>query len=66
MTNLYIDSTTIVGKKFTVANDVSNAEYTCVGYAANDTFLIVGQYTDTVNNRFRLKTFKFQDVTFKP
>lgn len=66
MTNLFIDSTTIVGKTFTVSNDVTNTEYTCVGYACNETFLIVGKYTDTVNNRFQLKTFKFGDVKFKP
>lgn len=66
MTNLYIEPSYIVGKTFTVSGDVTNTEYTCVGYAANETFLVVGKYTDTVNNRFSLKTFKFQEVKFKP
>jgi hypothetical protein len=59
---LHIDPKFIVGKKF-VGFD-KNTEYTCVGYAANETFLVVGALWDQASNRFTLKTFKFQDVTF--
>lgn len=64
MNKLYIEPSAIIGKTFT-AND-PNIEYECVGYAANETFLVVGKHMDTVNNRFTLKTFKIQDVKFMP
>lgn len=60
---MYIDPSSIVGKSFTV-ND-PNLEYTCVGYCANETFLIVGSQFDSTNNRSTLKTFKLSDVKFK-
>lgn len=64
MNKLYIEPSAIIGKTFT-AND-PNIEYECVGYAANETFLVVGKHLDIVNNRFTLKTFKIQDVKFMP
>lgn len=59
---LHIDPKFIVGKKFSGLD--KNIEYTCVGYAANETFLVVGALWDQAANRFTIKTFKFQDVTF--
>jgi hypothetical protein len=59
---LHITPTAIEGKKF-VGFD-KNTEYTCIGYAANETFLVVGALWDQASNRFTIKTFKFQDVTF--
>lgn len=64
MNKLYIEPSTIIGKTFTATDP--NTEYECVGYAANETFLVVGKLNDTVNNRFTLKTFKLQDVKFRP
>jgi hypothetical protein len=61
---LHIDPRFIIGEKFTTQLD-ANSEYTCVGYASNDTFLVVGAFWDQPNNRTSLKTFKFQDVKFK-
>jgi hypothetical protein len=61
---LHIDPKYIVGEKFTTQLD-PNTELTCVGYASNDTFLVVGAFFDAPNNRTCLKTFKFQDVKFK-
>ena len=60
---MYIDPKAIVGKKFT--KDDPKIEYECVGYAANETFLIIGSVFDSANNRSQLKTFKLSDVTFK-
>jgi hypothetical protein len=60
--NMFIDPTTIVGKKF-VMNDPA-IEYVCVGYGQNDTFLIFGAANDVTNNRFTLKSFKFSEVKF--
>ncbi len=62
MNMIYINETAIVGQKFTY-ND-PNTEWTCVGYAANDTFLIVGSSFDSTNNRSIVRTFKLQDVKF--
>lgn len=61
---LHIDPKYIVGEKFDTQLD-PKTDYTCVGYASNDTFLVVGAYFDQANNRTALKTFKFQDVRFK-
>lgn len=63
MATLHINSKAIEGKPFTIAGDPN--EYTCVGFAANDTFLIVGTTFDSVNNRSVVGTFKFKDVKFK-
>ena len=60
---MYINESTIVGQTFTATDPAT--EYTCVGYACNDTFLIVGAHFDAPNNRTALKTFKIQDVKFK-
>jgi hypothetical protein len=60
---LYIEPKLLVGRKFS-AND-PKIEYTCIGYAQNDTCLIVGSYFDTVNNRSELKTVKMTDAKFK-
>lgn len=65
MNKLYIEPSAIIGKTFTTSAD-PNTEYECIGYAANETFLVVGKHMDTVNNRFYLKTFKIQDVRFMP
>ncbi len=62
-TPMYIDPKTIVGKTFTALDP--NQEYTCVGYCANETFLIIGSQFDAPNNRSTLKTFKLSDVKFK-
>lgn len=60
---LLISEKAIIGQKFT-AND-PKVEYTCVGYAQNDTCLVVGAYFDSVNNRTELKTIKMTDAKFK-
>ena len=60
---MYIDPKAIVGQTFS-AND-PNTEYVCVGYGQNETFLIIGSYFDSPNNRSSLKTFKLSDVKFK-
>lgn len=57
-----INSKAIEGLKFTALDP--NTEYTCVGYASNETFLIVGAHWDQASNRTTLKTFKLQDVKF--
>jgi len=61
---LHIDPKFLIGKTFNTTLD-SNTEYTCIGYASNDTFLVVGAMWDQPNNRTILKTFKFQDVKFR-
>lgn len=61
--SIYIEPNAFIGKKFT-AND-PNLEYECVGYAANETFLVIGSQLDSANNRSTLKTFKLSDVKFK-
>jgi len=53
----------LIGQTFTALDP--NLEYTCVGFANTQTLLIIGADNDTVNNRFKLKTFKITDVTFK-
>ena len=57
-------SPTIIGSIF-VPNITPNEEWTCIGYASNDTFLIVGSFFDVPNNRSFLRTFKFGDIKFK-
>lgn len=59
---LQIDPRYIVGREFTALDPKSH--YKCIGYAANETFLIVGTCFDSVNNRSDIKTFKIQDVKF--
>ncbi len=63
MAALHINSKAIEGKPFTIAGDIN--EYTCLGYAANDTFLIVGTTFDSASNRSTIGTFKFKDVKFR-
>ena len=53
----------LIGQRFTV-ND-PNTEYTCVGFANIGTLVIIGADNDTVNNRYKFKTFKITDVTFR-
>lgn len=60
---MYIKEQTIVGQTFTALDP--NTEYSCIGYCCNDTFLVIGLYFDSVNNRTTIKTFKFSDVKFK-
>lgn len=60
---IHINEAAIVGQTFTALDP--NMEYTCIGYACNDTFLIVGTNFDSTNNRSTVKTFKLQDVKFK-
>lgn len=62
---MFIDPKSISGKTFTSSSGVANVEYTCIGYGQNETFLIIGSYYDSVNNRSTVKTFKFGDVQFK-
>jgi len=59
---LYINDKFITGRKFTVSDP--NIEYTCVGYAQNDTSLVVGSHFDSVNNRSSIKTFKLTEARF--
>lgn len=59
---LHIDPKFLIGKEFTALDP--NTKYTCIGYASNDTFLVVGAVWDQASNRTTLKTFKFQDVKF--
>lgn len=59
---IHINESAIIGQKF---NSLDPAiEYTCIGYAQNDTFVIVGAQFDSVNNRTTLRTFKMSDVKF--
>lgn len=60
---LFIAEKAIVGKTFTAQDP--KIEYTCVGYAQNDTCLVVGAYFDSVNNRTEHKTIKMTDAKFK-
>ena len=60
---LFIAEKAIVGKTFTAQDP--KIEYTCVGYAQNDTCLVVGALFDSVNNRTELKTIKMTDAKFK-
>ena len=53
----------IEGLTFTTTKDPT--EYTCVGYAQNETFVIVGASWDQASNRTSLKTFKLSEVQFK-
>lgn len=59
---IHISPAALEGKTF-VGLD-KNIEYTCIGYATNDALLVIGALWDQASNRFTLKTFKFQDVTF--
>jgi hypothetical protein len=58
-----INTTSLYGKQFT-SGTLDATRYTCIGMAQNETFLIVGVYFDSINNRSQVKTFKIQDVTF--
>jgi len=52
----------LVGKKFTGMDP--NIEYTCVGYAQNETFIIFGATNDVTNNRFTVRSFKVTEARF--
>lgn len=52
----------LIGKKFSVADPT--IEYTCVGYAQNDTFIVFGALNDVTNNRFKVSSFRVKEVTF--
>jgi hypothetical protein len=52
----------LIGKKFTV-NDPA-IEYTCVGYAQNETFVVFGAANDVTNNRFTVRSFKVTEAKF--
>lgn len=60
---LNINTETLFGKSFSTHTDPS--EYSCIGMAQNETFLVVGVAFDSVNNRSTIRTFKIQDVIFK-
>lgn len=60
---MFIDPSFIIGKKF--LGSVSDQEYVCIGYCANETFLLIGTYFDSTNNRSYIKTFKLSEVRFK-
>ena len=53
----------IEGQTFIKTGDTT--EWTCIGYASNETFLIVGSNWDQVNNRTTIATFKLKEITFK-
>jgi len=63
---VHINETAIIGASFQVQVQAfdPNVTWTCIGYAANDTFLLVGISFDAPNNRSIIRTFKFQDVKF--
>jgi hypothetical protein len=52
----------IEGATFSVKN---SSDWTCVGTAKNETFLIVGAQWDQARNRTTIKTFKLSEVQFK-
>jgi len=53
---------TIIGKKFTAFDP--NNEYVCVGFAQNNTLLVLGALNDVTNNRFNIMSFKLSEVKF--
>lgn len=61
---LFIDPKFIVGQKFVPVNSVAPVEVTCIGYAQNDTFLLVGTTWDQASNRTVIKTYKMTEVSF--
>jgi hypothetical protein len=61
MKNMTIEN--IIGKSFNAFDP--SAEYICVGYAQNETFIVFGAINDTANNRFSIKSFKLTDCKFK-
>jgi hypothetical protein len=64
MKNMFIDPKYFIGRTFPSPND-PNVEYTVIGYAQNDTFLLIATSSDKVNNRSSIKTFKLTDVQFR-
>jgi hypothetical protein len=60
---IYINESAIVGQKFTVLS--ASHEWTCIGYAKNETLLIIGTYYDSNTDESMIKSFKFSDVKFK-
>ena len=58
---MFIDPTAVIGKKFVVNG---TDEYVCVGYAQNETLLVLGAFNDVTNNRFTVKSFKLTDAKF--
>ena len=63
MNNLFIDPKEVIGRKFTGTDP--SVEYTCVGYAANETFLLIGKLEDHGGQSFKLKTIRLADARFK-
>lgn len=61
---ILINESAIIGKTFTIAADPT-AEYTCIGVADNNTFLLVGTRFDSINNRSILSTIKLSEARFK-
>ena len=59
--SLQIDPT-LIGKKFTGFDP--KVEYTCVGFAQNETFIIFGAYNDAANNSFKIQSIKLTDAKF--
>lgn len=62
---LHIFDKYINGQPFVVKEKDTNVEYTCIGYAENETYLIVGMRYDEKNKYTKCKTFKLTDVCFK-
>lgn len=65
---LNITIKTLEGQLFTTQLDPNQTEWTCVGYGQDPkagVCYIVGTTFDSVNNRSRLNTFLFKDVSFK-
>lgn len=58
---MYLDPT-IIGKTFHVTDP--NIRYRCVGYAQNETFVVLGAAQDVPNNRSKISSFKLTEVTF--
>ncbi len=63
MATIHIVPGTIEGKPFVTELD-SKTEFTCIGYATNDTFLVVGARWDQASNRTIVRTFKINEVKF--
>jgi len=61
---MFIAPQALIGKQFPSPND-PKTEYTVIGYAQNETFLLIATNFDQVNNRSYVKTFKLTDVAFK-
>ncbi len=62
MAQIQINLDAFKGKEFTAFDP--NITWVCQGFAANDTFLVIGTNFDSTNNRTYVKTFKLSDVKF--